>query len=398
MGVTPRRQFLVKKRTRNRRTKIRTNEVRSRSLVELHELLLQIFDKEIPVAPMSAEPTRRQSVDRLCKKTTDNKKKQAESASPVLRGRKRKNSAETQDQPLAKKMAEGQILEAINSIKTGMAAVQNQLKLCATSKDLDKLVTEIRDVKSGVQTNNDRIEKLFELRKKDQASLTEQVEGIVDKKLSLHTKGSSGLEDDRRTQYQRCRRSIRMWPVDQTGSKEEGVRRFMRTYLSMPEQMVDNTKFEAIEQIQQPRRSKISGEVLVRFLNAQTRDSVQSYAISLAKFPGKAGLRLELPDHLRSLFRQFEAHGADLRAAHGAVKRSIRFDDENESLHMDVKLESTQWHRISQEDMAEISARKKNEKMKQNSSSGCNKERQRILMLPEKETSSYEDFHECEDE
>ena len=398
MGVIPRRHFHTKARGRKLKLKICSREQSVKSLLELRCLVHQIFTDKLPINQMSMEQTnQRRSIDRICKKTADKQTSQAEGSSPVLRGRKRKSSAATPDQPLAKKMAEGQILEAINNIKTGMDAVQDQLKSCATSKDLDKLVSEIRDVKSGVQTNNERIEKLYELRKEDQASLAEKVEAIVDKRLSVCQTKLGGEHDiNRRTQYLLCRRSVRMWPVDLAGGKDKGVRTFMRTFLSMPEQMVNNTRIETIEAIQQPRRSKITEEVMVRFHNAQTRDSVQSYAVSLAQYPGKAGLRLEVPDHLRGLFRQFEAHGAALKAEYGSVKRSVRFNDETESLCMDVRLENTQWHRITGEDMAGILSRKKAEKTKQQSSQGCNKERQKILMMPSKETS--EEFHECEDE
>ena len=396
MGLVPRRQFNVKTRSRRRREKIKLKENRLKSLSEIFQLVHHTFSDTLPVGQMSAEPSQRKSIDRSCKKGIERRPVQVEGTSPVLRGRKRKNSAENTEQPLAKKMAEGQILEAIKSIKTGMEAVQNQIKSCATSRDLDKLVTEIRDVKTGVQINNDRIEKLYELRKQDQAALTDQIERIVDKKVAAQGTRNSKAEDEKETQYQKCRRSIRMWPVPLSEDLDSQVRKFMRTYLSMPEQMVSNTRIDGIEPQQQPRRSKISDEVLVRFCNVQTRDIVQSYAISLAQFTGKAGLRLEIPDHLRSLFRRFESHVASLREQHGNVKRAIRFDDETRSLRMDVKLENTQWHRLTQDDMTEIATRRKKDRSDKRNGQSCNMERQRILMVPEKEPGEY--FHECEDE
>ena len=102
------------------------------------------------------------------------------------------------------------------------------------------------------------------------------------------------------------------------------------------------------------RRSKIKDKVLVRFSNSQERDVAQSYATNLADAGGEAGLRLEIPDYLRRLFRLYEAHAAALRAKYGDVRRAVRFDDINKSLYMDVKLESTDWHRISAEEMRSI--------------------------------------------
>ena len=111
--------------------------------------------------------------------------------------------------------------------------------------------------------------------------------------------------------------------------------------------MAGSVQFEDLQRIDQARRSKVKKEVLIRFRNSQTRDLIQSYAPNLAAFDGTAGLRMEAPDFLRGLFRLFEAHGAALRAKYTSVKRSIRFDDVEMSLFMDVKLRSTQWHRIT---------------------------------------------------
>ena len=66
---------------------------------------------------------------------------------------------------------------------------------------------------------------------------------------------------------------------------------------------------------------------------------------------------MELPDHLKGLFRQFENHAPVLREIHGPTKRSIKFDDVTESLCMDIKLQSTGWHRLTKDMMNEISRR-----------------------------------------
>ena len=168
----------------------------------------------------------------------------------------------------------------------------------------------------------------------------------------------------------------------------------MSKFLSMPDQAVQNAGIEHVERLQQPRRSKIEDEVLVRFRTSQTRDIVQSYAISLAQSAGRAGLRLEVPNHLRSLFRRFESHGADLRAKHGVVKRAIRFDDTNMSLYMDVRLEDTQWHRITEEDMAAITERRRRGDHGQRNGANCGQERKKILLLSAEDLAGGRDGEE----
>ena len=140
---------------------------------------------------------------------------------------------------------------------------------------------------------------------------------------------------------------------------EQGVKDFLHNKLKIPPPVTDGLVFEKVEKLSQTRRSKIQDEVLVMLESSQRRDVIQSYAPNLAPIQGQAGLRIDVPDFLRGLFRLFEAHAAALRAQFGPIKRAIRFDDVDHSLYMDVKLENTDWHRISAQEMRDIEDRKK---------------------------------------
>ena len=278
------------------------------------------------------------------------------SGSPTLRGKKRPISGdEDQDQPLPKKMAEDRILDAIKVVSTSVAAMETRMKTFSTKADIDGLVEQIKDVKERVHVNSHNIERLFELRKTDHDNILKKVEQIVDTKVTSHNGQPGGssekLRAEHELQFLLSRRSIRVWPVSEVNDLEMSVRALMKRYLKIPAHIADGLDIEETKRVIQPRRSKISKEVLVRFSSSQSRDVAQSYAANLADFTGTAGLRLDVPDYLRGLFRKFESHGAALRSKYGAVKRSIRFDDENRSLFMDVKLENTQWHRLSALDM-----------------------------------------------
>ena len=117
---------------------------------------------------------------------SSNKKQQAgnrnsEGASPNLQSsRKRKGSLEPlQDEPAAKKMADNQLLEAINGIKTSVNAMEQQLKAAPTKADFASLVNEIKGVRESVIRNTDRIDTLYDLRKMDSEHLTKRVEKLV---------------------------------------------------------------------------------------------------------------------------------------------------------------------------------------------------------------------------
>ena len=81
--------------------------------------------------------------------------------------------------------------------------------------------------------------------------------------------------------------------------------------------------------------------------------SVQSYAVNLQTLGGKAGIRMDVPEHLRGTFKLFEAHGGKLKEQNpGGLKRSIKYDDTTMSICMDVRLPNwTMWHRISANQM-----------------------------------------------
>ena len=105
----------------------------------------------------------------------------SQGASPVLStGRKRNNSLESQQgEPLPKRMAKNQILEAINGVQKSVAKMEGQLQSVPTKSDFSALVNEIKSVRESVIRNTDRIDTLFDLQKNDQPFLAKRVEKLV---------------------------------------------------------------------------------------------------------------------------------------------------------------------------------------------------------------------------
>ena len=177
----------------------------------------------------------------------------------------------------------------------------------------------------------------------DQADFKAKVMEVIGDSGGDHTARGKEL-------YFAARRSLRFWPVvDIAGSLELGCRNFMTEILSMPVQVVGGLTIEYTRKLQQPRRSKIENEVLVRFPDAATRDIVQSYALNLAQHRDKAGIRLEIPPQLAGTFRLFEQHAGTLRQRFPeGFKRSIKFDDVAMDLVMDIKVPTaSKWHRFT---------------------------------------------------
>ena len=88
------------------------------------------------------------------------------------------------EEPQAKKMADNQILEAINGIRNSVTAMEQQLKAVPTKTDMANIITEIKGVRERVIRNTDRIDNLFDLRKEDTAALAQKVEKMVESKIA----------------------------------------------------------------------------------------------------------------------------------------------------------------------------------------------------------------------
>ena len=143
--------------------------------------------------------------------------------------------------------------------------------------------------------------------------------------------------------------SIRFWPV--TASREgleADCRAFIENVLTVPELVTQGLEIELTKRIDQPKCSKIHEEVLIRFQTSQQRDIVQLYAVNLAKHNGRAGLRMEIPQFLEGVFKMLLEHAGILNQRFPGVKRSVKFDDINWNLAIDIKLpHSTRWHRFT---------------------------------------------------
>ena len=147
-----------------------------------------------------------------------------------------------------------------------------------------------------------------------------------------------------------------MWPVKDTGGGlVAAVKDFIEKILEVDTLAVNRLGVEAVSPTQHLPRSKIIDEVLVNFFSVDDRDLVYAHAKNLAKHQGKAGIRLEIPQHLKSEFKLLEGHGNNIRTMYGpTVKRSIRFDDSECSLVLNMKLSADDpWVSVSVEQARE---------------------------------------------
>ena len=156
--------------------------------------------------------------------------------------------------------------------------------------------------------------------------------------------------------YAVSRRSLRLWPIG--GSSDEEIRagaiRFLREKMRIDRADLQDEQIYRVRRSKQPRNSRVKWEVIVTFDDKFARDTVSAHGRNLSDFINDqgqptAGTRLDYPSHLGTTFRTLDWYGKEMRERHGrGTKRNMRFDDDEETLVLDVCLpEDECWHRVT---------------------------------------------------
>ena len=151
--------------------------------------------------------------------------------------------------------------------------------------------------------------------------------------------------------YLIARRTMRMWPVKvsaEVKSLTAAARTFCLEILKMPADQAEALQISGVIEAAPSRRGRIKNEIVVTFKTAADRDLVQSFAPNLKELQGKAGVRVDIPEHLQTTFKVLEEHANGIKGKYKeAVRRSIMFDDSSRCLMLDICLpNSSNWHRI----------------------------------------------------
>ena len=226
-----------------------------------------------------------------------------------------------------------------------------------------------KEIKQAVSKDSLREEIKSVLQETVSKSITEQVEKRIGPEVhKIQSSYSEAVKSgvvggdvaDYSDRYWSARRSLRVWPVP--GNNDDDIRvntgDFIHDKLKVHEDALQKSDVVSVRRVlrgarQSDRRHRrqahpqqVWEEVLVVFQSVEIRDMVWSHSFNLAGFvdsEGKptAGVRLEIPDALRNVFRDLQWYGHHLRSLHGpGLKRQVKFNDNLRTLYMDVKLPS----------------------------------------------------------
>ena len=159
--------------------------------------------------------------------------------------------------------------------------------------------------------------------------------------------------------YWRARNALRLRPIP-LGNDLAGVTTFLRDTLSLGTEVIDSLGQLRTERIPYGPKSKQKNEVLVRFASTEARDVVKGSASNLAGQGPDVGIRLELPNHLKSSMKSLQQLSYDIKQTHPHSRRNVLFDDDAMDLVLDICVaEGQPWKRITSSQAKDRLRRKK---------------------------------------
>ena len=153
------------------------------------------------------------------------------------------------------------------------------------------------------------------------------------------------LQEQRREDFWRCRRSLRLWPIE--GASRDSLDWYLTERLGLSRRFVEEEMGEVeIKQHRDPKL-KYKDETMVLFEVKEVRNAVKAQASNLANHRDKVGMRLEVPNHLQKEFKLLMNTDFDLKRKHKDMKRNVKFDEDEMNMFMDVQLRKDgAWNRI----------------------------------------------------
>ena len=146
-----------------------------------------------------------------------------------------------------------------------------------------------------------------------------------------------------------------------SGRKKESLEGFLRDKLRLDSAFIKEDLGQVILTKPREPRNKNKEEYIVTFETKQVRDAVKANASNLANHQETAGMRLHIPDYLQKDFQSLMNLSYDLKQRHHGLKRNVKFDEEDNGLFMDIKLEEgADWKRIKPSQARTANKKRKN--------------------------------------
>ena len=247
-------------------------------------------------------------------------------------------------------------------MKTFMAEMRRKFDEMPTRDQFDGWGVKIDNNRSDIDKNKERIDAnskhilsmqaSIERIEQDQIEARRGLLGQIERAVGGRTVGV----DRREEEFNRARRSIRVWPIEGNGIEErrEATASFLTGALGLKADQVGDFKIKMPRDDEQlGYNSPIFSEVIVEFDNQNIRDLVAARGVRLKDYIDKekrptCGIRIEVPEHLLPTFRVLNRYGNSLkRRVSSTFKKHVKFDDYGRNLFLQIKVGSDEWLNVA---------------------------------------------------
>ena len=205
-------------------------------------------------------------------------------------------------------------------------------------KRIDENAKQIGEIKQDIERRDVSIEaKIATAVRQEVANM------IVPATTKTGEELTAGAKTRREKAYNRCRRTLKMWPIRGENLEDE-VRNFLANMLKFDQPKIE--MLGAIDAVIAPgRQAKERGEVLAIFETKEDRDTVKAGGTELA---GKreVGMSIHVPGHLMDNFAALNGVAYSIKTKHTGVKRAVKFDDMKQDIYLDICINGN-WKRVT---------------------------------------------------
>ena len=210
----------------------------------------------------------------------------------------------------------------------------------------EDIVQSTRETVGKLESRLDSTEKgLAALEKKvedNDRKVAEQISAEV-AKMSGQPALSQGVMGRREEAYHRCRRSLRVWPIE-GDDLPDSVRNFMKTRLKMSDERIRSLG-SIVVSLLPSKASREKKEVIVTFDSADERDFVKSNGPHLAG-QREAGMALHVPGHLMDNLAALNGLAYSIKQKFGNTRRAVKFDDGVQDVYLDICIAGN-WRKVT---------------------------------------------------
>ena len=161
--------------------------------------------------------------------------------------------------------------------------------------------------------------------------------------VGKHVGPRMGQSNDLINAYWKSRKSARIASITGVTEAEmwDGLQAFFHDKMRIPRTEISISDIIEVKRVKVGRGRKGNDEVLVRFLDVETRDRIASYARNLGDYVegGRptATFRHDIPVHLAGVHRTLMHYGYAMKGRYGLnFRKNIRFDDVSLSFCIDI--------------------------------------------------------------